>query len=121
MWSVGYQFSQQHFGEAALAYRLFGKATPAALAHHADEMWRNVTSSLFLWDGDILYPHGQDWSWKVYSSIEYLCWLNCCRRNRAAGAVESRAVQMIYRRQLALGTGDLGAAVSRRSISATRR
>lgn len=112
MWSVGYQCCQQHFGEAELAYRLFGQAAPAALAHHADEMWRKVTGVLYLWDGDILYPHGQDWSWKVYSSIEYLCWQNCCRRNRAAGAIESRALQMIYRRQLALGSGDLGAAVS---------
>lgn len=113
MWSVGYQCCQQHFGEAELAYRLFGRPAPAALAHHADEMWRKVTSVLYLWDGDILYPHGQDWSWKVYSSIEYLCWQNCCRRNPAAGAIESRALQMIYRRQLALGSGDLGAAVSR--------
>ncbi len=113
MWSVGYQCCQQHFGEAELAYRMFGRPAPAALAHHADEMWRKVTSVLYLWDGDILYPHGQDWSWKVYSSIEYLCWQNRCRRNPAAGAIESRALQMIHRRQLALGTGDLGAAVSR--------
>ncbi|MBN2475295.1 MAG: hypothetical protein JXB62_11840 [Pirellulales bacterium] len=113
MWSVGYQCCQQHFGEAELAYRLFGQRPPSALAHHADEMWRKVTGVLYLWDGDILFPHGQDWSWKVYSSIEYLCWQNCCRGNKAAAAFESRALQMVYRRQLALGTGDLGAAVSK--------
>ena len=112
MWSVGYQCAQQHFGEGALAYRVFDRPVPAALAHHADQMWRTVTAVLYLWDGDILFPHGQDWSWKVYSSIEYLCWQHCCRQNGAAGALESRALQMIYRRQLALGTGDLGAAVS---------
>jgi hypothetical protein len=112
MWSVGYQCCQQHFGEAALAYNIFGRPDPEALGHHADEMWQHVTSALYLWDGDILFPHGQDWSWKTYSSIEYLCWQNCCRRNSAAGATESRALQMIYRRQLALGSGDLGAAVS---------
>jgi hypothetical protein len=112
MWSVGYQCSQQHFGEAELAYRVFARSAPAAFAHHADDMWRRVTSVLYLWDGDLLFPHGQDWSWKVYSSVEYLCWQHCCRRNQAAGAMESRALQMIYRRQLALGSGDLGAAVS---------
>jgi hypothetical protein len=113
MWSVGYQCCQQHMGEAELAYRVFDRPAPAALAHHADQMWRDVTSSLFLWDGDILFPHGQDWSWKVYSTIEYLCWQNCCRRNAEAGAIESRALQMVYRRQLALKTGDLGTHVSR--------
>jgi hypothetical protein len=87
--------------ESAILMPLFGRPAPAALAHHVDEMWRKVTSVLYLSDGDILYPHGQDSSWKVYSSIEYLCWQNCCRRNPAAGAIESRALQMIYRRQLA--------------------
>jgi len=114
MWSVGYQCASQSFGEGALAYRVFGRPVPEAYAHHADRMWRDVTSALFLWDGDILFPQGQDWSWKVYSTIEYLCWLNCLRQNQAAGAFESRALQMIYRRQLAIGTGDLGAAFSRR-------
>ncbi len=113
MWSVGYQVSQQHFGEAVLAYQLSGRQVPDALAHHADQMWRDVVSSLCLWDGDLLYPHGQDWSWKVYSSCEYLCWLNCCRGNAQAGAYESRGLQMIYQRQRAIGTGDLGAAYSR--------
>lgn len=113
-WSVGYQCSSQSFGEGALAYRAFGRHVPEAFAHHADRMWRNVTSALYLWDGDILFPQGQDWSWKVYSSIEYLCWLHCCRANAEAGAFESRALQMIYRRQLALGTGDLGSTVAPR-------
>jgi len=113
MWSVGYQCSPQHFGEGALAYQVFGRPVPQAYAHRADRMWRDVTSALFLWDGDCLLPQGQDWSWKTYGAIEYLCWLNCCRANRPAGAFESRAVQMVLHRQLALGTGDLGSAVSR--------
>ncbi|NLE37616.1 MAG: hypothetical protein GX621_06280, partial [Pirellulaceae bacterium] len=78
MWSVGYQCSSQLFGEGALAYRVFGRPVPEAYSHHADRMWRDVTSVLFLWDGDILFPTGQDWSWKVYSSMEYLSWLHCC-------------------------------------------
>ncbi|MBN2022674.1 MAG: hypothetical protein JW809_07750 [Pirellulales bacterium] len=114
MWSVGYQCASQSFGEGALAYRAFGRPVPEAYARHAQRMWRDVTSALFLWDGDILFPHGQDWSWKTYSSIEYLCWQDACLGNRAAGAIESRALQMIHRRQCALGTGDLGAAVSPR-------
>lgn len=111
-WSVGYQCSSQTFGEGVLAYRVFGRPVPQAYFHHADQMWRDVTSTLFLWDGDILFPQGQDWNWKVYNTSAYLCWLHCCRQNAAAGALESRAIQMVYRRQLAIGTGDLGAAYS---------
>ena len=113
MWSVGYQFSQQHFGEAALAYRAVRptgsrrhwRITPTRCGERSPARCSFGMATSFI-------PHGQDWSWKVYSSIEYLCWQNCCRRNRGGGRIESRAVQMIYRRQLALGTGDLGAAVS---------
>ncbi|MBN1911280.1 MAG: hypothetical protein JW818_16160 [Pirellulales bacterium] len=114
MWSVGYQCASQCFGEGSLAYHVFGRPVPEAYGHHADRMWRDVTSVLFLWDGDIFFPHGQDWSWKTYSTIEYLCWQNVCRGNQAAGALESRALQMIHRRQSAVGTGDLGAAVTAR-------
>ncbi len=114
MWSVGYQCTSQHFGEGALAYRMNGNAIPQAFSFRAQKMWQTVTRWLFLWDGDILFPHGQDWSWKTYSTIEYLCWQYCCQENPDAGAYESRALQMIYRRQLKIGTGELGAAYSSR-------
>ena len=108
-WSVGYQCSPMLFGEAALAYRVFGKPTPEALGHRAEAMWKNVMSALYLWDGDILFPNGQDWNWKTYSHVEYLCWQATVQHNAEAGALESRALQMIRKRQLAVGTGDLGA------------
>lgn len=108
-WSVGYQVSSQHFGEAAVAYSAFGRSVPEALSHHAKEMWENVTRALFLWDGDLLFPHGQDWAWKIYSYNEYLAWQATCQQNLEASAYESRAVQMILKRQLSLGTGELGA------------
>ncbi len=108
MWSVGYQIQCQFFAEGELAYKIFGKTPPEAFAHHADEMWRNVTRALFLWDGDIIFPTGQDWSWKGYSGSEYLCWQRLFRKRATAAAFESRAIQMAYKRQLAVGTGALG-------------
>ena len=108
MWSVGYQVACQAFAHGELAYRLFGRKPPEAFAHHADDMWRNVTRALYLWDGDILFPTGQDWSWKSYAQSEYLCWQRLSRRQAAAGAFESRAIQMALKRQLAVGTGALG-------------
>jgi hypothetical protein len=108
MWSVGYQIQCQFFAEGELAYRIFGKAPPEAFAHHADEMWQNVARALFLWDGEMVYPTGQDWSWKGYSGSEYLTWHRLFRGHPAAGAYESRAIQMAYSRQLAVGTGALG-------------
>ncbi|MFO7900439.1 MAG: hypothetical protein R6V58_15440, partial [Planctomycetota bacterium] len=66
------------------------------------------TRALYLWDGDILFPTGQDWSWKSYAQTEYLCWQRLSRGQAAAGAFESRGIQMALKRQLAVGTGALG-------------
>jgi len=108
MWSVGYQVQCQFFAEGELAYRIFGKTPPKAFTHHAEEMWDNVTRALFLWDGDIISPTGQDWSWKGYSHSEYLCWQRLFRKRAAAAAFESRAIQMACKRQFTVGTGALG-------------
>ena len=108
MWSVGYQIQCQFFAEGELAYKVFGREPPEAFAHHADAMWNGVTRALYLWDGDILFPTGQDWSWKSYSGTEYLAWQRMSRGNAAAAAYESRAIQMVLKRQLAVGTGAPG-------------
>jgi hypothetical protein len=108
MWSVGYQVACQAFAHGELAYTVFGRKPPEAFAHHAGDMWRGVTRALYLWDGDILFPTGQDWSWKSYAQSEYLCWQRLSCKQAAAGALESRAIQMALKRQLAVGTGALG-------------
>lgn len=106
-WSVGYQVSSQHFGEAAAAYKAFGNEVPEVYFHHSREIWDNVTGVLFLWDGSMFFPHGQDWAWKVYSYVEYPAWQATFGENPYASAYESRAMQMILGRQMAGKTGEL--------------
>jgi hypothetical protein len=108
-WSVPYQFSVELLGEAELAYQYFGKPVPQAFSYHAQEMWDTVNGVLSLWDGDTLFPHGQDWAWKDMQHLEYFAWQASCRNNAAATAFESRALQMLLRRQASIGTGNMKA------------
>ncbi len=108
MWSTGYQIQCQFFLEGELAYRLFGRPVPQAFSFHADEMWNKVTRALYLWDGDMLLPTGQDWGWKAYIDMQYMSWMRNYHGHPEAAAYESRALQMIYKRQLAVGTGGFG-------------
>jgi hypothetical protein len=109
-WSVPYQFEYQLLGEAEIAYRAFEHPLPEAFAFRAETMWNNVTGVLSLWDGDTLFPQGLDWAWKDYQHLEYFCRLATCLNISAAGAFESRALQMTLKRQRAVGEGHLGAA-----------
>lgn len=105
MWSTGYQIQCQFFTEGMLAYTLFGQDAPEAYAYHQQEMWDNVTKALYLWDGDMMLPTGQDWAWKAYNNTQYLTMMRLFFDRPEAGAFESRAIQMMLKRQLAVGTG----------------
>ncbi|MCX7045462.1 MAG: hypothetical protein NTX50_08275, partial [Candidatus Sumerlaeota bacterium] len=106
-WSTPYQSAFSLLLDGALAYRIFDRPVPETLSYRAREMWRTVTGPISVWDGDMLFPHGQDWAWKSYAHLEYFCWLNTLLKIPEAGAFESRAIQMTLRRQQAIGTGDL--------------
>ncbi len=106
-WSVPYQFEYGLLGQADLAYRVFGKPVPEALQFRARQMWHDVCGVLSLWDGDTLFPHGQDWAWKDYQHIMYFCRQASSLQNPAAGAFESRALQMLRGRQQARGDGSV--------------
>ena len=106
-WSVPYQFEYGLMGQGDLAYRVFGKPVPEAFRFRARQMWRDVNAVVSLWDGDTLFPHGQDWAWKDYQHIEYFCRQGTSLGNPAASAFESRALQMLRKRQLTGGTGSV--------------
>ncbi len=108
-WSVPYQYAYDLLGEAEIAYKVFGNPVPECFAFRTEAMWRKVIGVISLWDGDSLFPHGQDWAWKDYQHNEYFCWQATCRQNPEAGAFESRALQMVRKRQLAVGNGSLAA------------
>jgi hypothetical protein len=106
-WSVPYQFEYGLLGQADLAYHVFGQPLPEALQFRARQMWNDVCGVLSLWDGDTLFPHGQDWAWKDYQHIMYFCRQATSLQNSAAGVFESRALQMLRCRQQARGDGSV--------------
>lgn len=108
-WSVPYQFAYELLSEAELAYLAFGRPVPEAFAFRAEQMWSTINGVLSLWDGDILFPHGQDWAWKDFQHLAYFAWQSTCRQNPAAGAFESRALQMLIKRQRTIGSGEIRA------------
>jgi hypothetical protein len=109
-WSMPYQFDTKMFGEAEIAYKAFGRPVPQACGFRAARMWTGINGVLSLWDGDVLSPHVQDWAWKDYSALEYFAWQTTLRGNPAAGAFESRALQMMLERTQSQG-GTVGRSV----------
>jgi hypothetical protein len=91
--------------DAAVIYGQAGRPIPRALDFRYPEVWGNVLGRLAADDGDLVMPAGQDWTSKDYQHVEYLSAL-ATRAGRAdASVAESRALELVARRQ---GTHDDG-------------
>ncbi len=108
-WSVPYQADFAGFAEAELAYRVCGKAVPAAYRLHAQPLWDDVLAWLVLPDGDLLCPQGQDWAERDIQHLWCYAWLATCHGINAARIPEQWGLRLLGRRQRAFADGSLHA------------
>ena len=106
-WSVGYQIQMMMLADGELAYMVFDNPVPEAYSYHADQMWETIGSVIALSDGDYIYSTGQDWYWKTFTQVQYFARQALCRGDARAAALESRALQSVYKRQQGNGLGDM--------------
>jgi hypothetical protein len=86
-------------GDAAVMDAHFGKPIPEAFSFRTEEIYDKVLGPMVTGDGDILAPAGQDWTSKDYQHLDYLA-IMATRFHRAdASVAESRALQVVAKRQ----------------------
>jgi hypothetical protein len=86
-------------GEAAMIYGQAGHPLPEAFSFRTEEIWDSILGPLAADDGDLIMTAGQDWTSKDYQHLDYLTVL-ATRFGRAdASVAESRALQLVARRQ----------------------
>jgi hypothetical protein len=86
-------------GDAAALYSSAGRAVPEGFSWRVEEIWTRVLAQLAADDGDLVMPAGQDWTSKDYQHLAYLTVLATRFRRADASVAESRALQLVARRQ----------------------
>ncbi|MGH2949530.1 MAG: discoidin domain-containing protein, partial [Solirubrobacteraceae bacterium] len=93
--------------DAAVIYGRAGRPLPKALGFRFPEVWGDVLGPLAADDGDLVMPAGQDWTSKDYQHLGYLTTL-ATRLGRAdASVAESRALELVARRQATHDDGSI--------------
>ena len=90
--------------QAAVAYRLGGRAVPDALKHNVLAGW-GMLKYITLWDGEWLYPQGLDWDLHDYEHLHYWTMLATLFRDPLAALLERRTAAYARRRQRINGDG----------------
>ena len=88
-----------NIGEAAMIYEQAGHAVPEAFSFRTEEIWDGILGPLAADDGDLIMTAGQDWTSKDYQHLDYLTVLATRMRRADASVAESRALQLVARRQ----------------------
>ncbi len=89
-----------HIGDAAVIYAAAERSLPEAFWFRAEEVWEAILTHLATDDGDLAMPAVRDRSDKDFQHLGYLSIL-ATRFLRADAAVfESRALELVRRRQL---------------------
>jgi len=86
-------------GEAAMIYGQAGQPLPEAFSFRAEEIWDRILGPLAADDGDLSLTAGQDWTSKDYQHLDYLTVLATRFKRADAAVAESRALQLVARRQ----------------------
>jgi F5/8 type C domain len=96
-----------NLAEAAVFYEEVGKTVPQAFSFRLPEVWDDVVAPLMADDGDIVAPASTDWTRHDYQHIPYLAYVATKLQRNDASVLESRAIELLARRQAANGNGSL--------------
>ncbi|HEY3957266.1 MAG TPA: discoidin domain-containing protein [Streptosporangiaceae bacterium] len=93
--------------DAATFYAQGGMPQPEAFSFRTPEIWNKVIEPLTTDYGDLISPAGQDWVSKDFQWVDYFGALATRFHSATASVLESRALQLVARRQLGTGTGSM--------------
>jgi hypothetical protein len=92
------------FGEMNAYYESVDRPLPSAYHFRMDEVWDEVLGRLAWEDGDLLMPSGTDWARHDYQHVYYFSTIATMAsgdRDDVASVLESRAIELLARRQAA--------------------
>ena len=101
------QVTHVDIGEAAIAYGVAGHAQPEGFSFRTEEIWLRILGRLATDDGDFALTAGQDWISKDYQHLDYLAILATRFQRPDASVLESRALELVARRQAAQPDGSI--------------
>jgi hypothetical protein len=101
------QVAHVDIGEAAIAYGVAGRAQPQGFSFRTEEIWLRILGRLATDDGDFALTAGQDWISKDYQHLDYLAILATRFQRPDASVLESRALELVARRQAAQADGSI--------------
>jgi hypothetical protein len=96
-----------NIGEAAMIYAQAGHALPEAFSFRTETIWDGILGPLAADDGDLIMTAGQDWTSKDYQHLDYLTVLATRMQRPAASVAESRALELVARRQSTHANGSI--------------
>lgn len=96
-----------NIGEAAAIYESSGHPLPEAFSFRVETIWDRILGPLTADDGDLLMPAGQDWTSKDFQHLDYLTVLATRFGRAEASVAESRALQLVARRQATHDNGSI--------------
>jgi hypothetical protein len=99
------QVAHVEIGEAAIAYAAAGHPLPQALSFRTDVVWDEILGRLATDEGDLALTAGQDWVSKDFQHLDYLAILATRFKRGDASVLESRALDLVVRRQAAHADG----------------
>ncbi|MFZ5895516.1 MAG: discoidin domain-containing protein [Myxococcota bacterium] len=101
------QVTHIDIGDTAIAYAAATHALPEALSFRTETVWTQLLARLATDDGDFAMPAGQDWTSKDYQHLDYLSILATRFRRADASVYESRALELVARRQATFPNGSM--------------
>ncbi len=93
--------------DAAIFYGQAGLPQPQALSFRTRQIWDSIIGPQTIDDGDIVPAGGQDWVSKDFQHLDYLGLIATRFQVPAASVLESRALQLVARRQDGTGDGSI--------------
>jgi hypothetical protein len=101
------QVVHANMGEGAIIRAQGGLPVPDAFSFRTEQIWDQVLGPLVSDDGDIIMTAGQDWTSKDYQHLLYLSVLATRFHRADASVAESRALQLVARRQATHADGSI--------------
>ncbi|MBB4663272.1 discoidin domain-containing protein [Conexibacter arvalis] len=101
------QVAHETVGVAAIFDGVAGRPLPEAYSFRTETVWEQILGRLATDDGDFALTAGQDWISKDYQHLAYLSILSTRFKRADASVLESRALQLVARRQATHGSGSL--------------
>jgi hypothetical protein len=101
------QVVHANMGEGAIIRQQAGLPVPDAFSFRTEQIWDGVLGPLVSDDGDIIMTAGQDWTSKDYQHLLYLSVLATRFHRADASVAESRALELVARRQATHADGSI--------------